>query len=210
MDLTSVMSELQSSGTKTTARVASVARLKRIRDKIGTDQDLAVELWETGSDDARSLAMLIADPDELTPSVATQWMKDVDDNVRAAEVAQVVAQSAVGSAKMRQWRKQKSEFARATGYEILISMLADDPDAVEELECKRVLKDIQMEIHRSPVQAQCVMAQAVVAIGLYKEELGDEALETAEEIESVDSFTVKVEGRKTTMREALSAAATSR
>lgn len=209
MDLASVMSELQSSGTKTTARVASAARLQKIRDKIGTDQDLAVELWETGSDDARSLAMLIADPDELTPSVATQWMKDVDDNVRAAEVAQVVAQSPVGSAKMRQWRKQKSEFARATGYEILISMLIDDPDAVEELECKRVLKDIQMEIHRSPVQAQSVMAQAVVSIGIYKEELSEEALETAEEIEAVEAFSIKVDGRKSTMCDALSAAAAS-
>lgn len=209
MDLASVMSELQSSGTKTTARVASAARLQKIRDKIGTDQDLAVELWETGSDDARSLAMMIADPDELTPAVATQWMKDVDDNVRAAEVANVVAQSPVGPAKMRQWRKQKSEFARATGYEILISMLIDDPDAVEELECKRVLKDIQMEIHRSPVQAQGVMAQAVVSIGIHKEELSEEALETAEEIEAVESFSIKVDGRKSTMRDALSAAAAS-
>ena len=209
MDLTSVMSELQSSGTKTTARVASAARLRKIRDKVGTDQDLAVELWETGSDDARSLAMLIADPDDLTPSVATQWMKDVDDNVRAAEVANVVAQSPVGPAKMRPWRKQKSEFARATGYEILISMLIDDPDAVEELECKRVLKDIQMEIHRSPVQAQGVMAQAVVSIGIYKEELAEEALEAAEEIEAVETFSIKVDGRKSTMRDALSAAAAS-
>ena len=209
MDLASVMSELQSSGTKTTARVASAARLRKIRDKVGTDQDLAVELWETGSDDARSLAMLIADPDDLTPSVATQWMKDVDDNVRAAEVANVVAQSPVGPAKMRQWRKQKSEFARATGYEILISMLIDDPDAVEELECKRVLKDIQMEIHRSPVQAQGVMAQAVVSIGIYKEELTEEALEAAEEIEAVETFSIKVDGRKSTMRDALSAAAAS-
>ncbi len=209
MDLASVMSELQSSGTKTTARVASAARLRKIRDKVGTDQDLAVELWETGSDDARSLAMLIADPDDLTPSVATQWMKDVDDNVRAAEVANVVAQSPVGPAKMRQWRKQKSEFARATGYEILISMLIDDPDAVEELECKRVLKDIQMEIHRSPVQAQGVMAQAVVSIGIYKEELAEEALEAAEEIEAVETFSIKVDGRKSTMRDALSAAAAS-
>lgn len=209
MDLASVMSELQSSGTKTTARVASAARLQKVRDKIGIDQDLAVELWETGSDDARTLAMMIADPEELTPAVATQWMKDVDDNVRAAEVANVVAQSPVGPAKMRQWRKQKSEFARATGYEILISMLIDDPDAVEELECKRVLKDIQMEIHRSPVQAQSVMAQAVVSIGIYKEELAEEALEAAEEIEAVESFPIKVDGRKSTMRDALSAAAAS-
>lgn len=209
MDLASVMSELQSSGTKTTARMASAARLQKIRDKIGSDQDLAVQLWETGNDDARSLAMLIADPEELTPAVATQWMKDVDDNVRAAEVAQVVAQSPVGPAKMRQWRKQKSEFARATGYEILISMLIDDPDAVEDLECKRVLKDIQMEIHRSPVQAQSVMAQAVVSIGVYKEELSEEALEAAEEIEAVEPFGIKIEGRKSTMCNALSAAAAS-
>ena len=80
---------------------------------------------------------------------------------------------------------------------------------MEDLECKRVLKDIQMEIHRSPVQAQSVMAQAVVSIGVYKEELSEEALEAAEEIEAVEPFGIKIEGRKSTMCNALSAAAAS-
>ena len=86
---------------------------------------------------------------------------------------------------MRQWRKQKSEYARTTGYKILCQMLQDDPESVDEMECGRILRDIEMEIHRSPNRARHAMVMAVISIGIYKEEIRDEALETGERIGDV-------------------------
>jgi len=198
MDFDSVMAELKAKGTEQNVKVykrhgagenvfgVSAADLKKLKKKIKTDHDLAVELWESGNSDARSLATMIADPDEMSPTLATQWMKDVDYYLHGAEVASVVALSEAGLSKMRQWRKQKSEYARATGYSILSDMLKDDPDSIEENECLRILKEIETEIHRSPNRAKHAMVLAVIAIGVYKDEIRDEALEAGERIGEVE------------------------
>ena len=198
MDLDSVMTELKSKGTAQNTKVyklqgagddvfgVSSAELQKLKKKIRVDHGLAVQLWETGNSDARSLATMIADPEEVTPTLATQWMKDVDYYLHGNEVAEVVAQSEAGLSKMRQWRKQKSEYARATGYAILTCMLEEDPDSVEELECSRVLKDVVAEIHRSPNRAKHAMVMAVIATGIYKDDLTDEALEAGEAIGEVE------------------------
>lgn len=198
MDLESVMAQLKAKGTAQNTKIykrqgagddvfgVSFAELDKLKKKIRVDHGLAMQLWETGNSDARSLATRIADPDEVTPTLATQWMKDVDYYLHGNEVAEVVAQSEAGMSKMRQWRKQKSEYARATGYAILTCMLEDDADSVEELECVRVLKDVVAEIHRSPNRAKHAMVMAVIAIGIHKEELRDEALEAGEAIGEVE------------------------
>lgn len=198
MNLDAVMAELKAKGTvqnKKTYKLhgaggdvfgVSTAELQKLKKKIRIDNDLAMELWETGNSDARSLATMIIDPDEMTPTLATQWMKDVDYYLHGNEVAEVVARSTAGLSKMRQWRKQKSEYARATGYAILTTMLEDDPDSIDEPECCRILKDIVAEIHRSPNRARHAMVMAVIAIGVHKEDLLDEAIEAGEAIGEVE------------------------
>lgn len=197
MDLDSVMSSLQKLGTAKNIDAykrqgsgndvfgVSDANLRKLQKKIGSGHSLALELWNTGNTDARSLATMLADPDELTPSDATQWMKEVTYPPHEKEVAGVVAKTSFGLAKMRQWRKQKSEYARTTGYAILTCMLHDDPDSVEEIECERVLKDVEAEVHRSPNRARHAMVMAVISIGICKPELRNEALEAGQRIGDV-------------------------
>lgn len=199
MNLTSVMSQLKGLGTSQQARACqlqgagddvygvSMADLRKLTKQIGEDHELAVQLWQTGNTDARLLATMIADPEQLTPAEATQWMKDVTYPPHGEGVAGVVARAPFGLSKMRQWRKQKSEYARTTGYEILASILEDDPDSVEETEGRRILKDIAAEIRRSPGRARHAMVMAVIAIGTCKPELREAALETGDLIGDLQS-----------------------
>lgn len=197
MDLSSVMSELESLGTAQNIRTykrhgsddnvfgVSYANLRKLRKKLGADHALALSLWDTGNTDARSLATMMANPEKLTAAIATKWMKDVTYPPHAAEVAAVMAHSSCGIAKMRQWRKQKSEYARTIGYCILACLLKEDADSVDEAECLRVIREIEMEVHRSPNQARHAMVMALIAIGIYKPELTDEAIEAGERIGDV-------------------------
>lgn len=198
MDFQSVMTQLESLGTEQNVKIykrhgagdavfgVSYANLKLLKKKIGVNHQLAIELWNSGNSDARSLAMMLASADELTPSVATQWMKEVTYPPHATEIAGVIARSACGLAKMRQWRKQKSEFARTVGYSILNHVLKDDPDAIDDSECARILKEIEAEIHRSPNSARYAMVMSVICIGIYKTDLSDDAMEAGERIGDVD------------------------
>ena len=109
MDLTAVMSQLESLGTSQAVKTykrhgagddvfgVSYADLKKLKKSIGPNHDLALELWQTGNVDARSLATMVADPDEFTPAHATQWMKDVTYPPHGAEVAAVIAESNFGN-----------------------------------------------------------------------------------------------------------------
>ena len=198
MELADVLSRLESLGTEQNVRIyrrhgagdnvygVSFADLKKLKKQLGVNHVLALALWDSGNSDARSLAMMIVDPSKVTPAIATKWMKEISYGLHSGEVAGVLAHSPCGSSKMRQWRTQKSEYARATGYSILSHLLKDDADSVDDMECRRVLKEVEMEIHRSPNQARHAMVMAVISIGVYKPELRDEAIEAGERIGDVD------------------------
>ncbi len=50
--------------------------LRDLAKKIGRNHKLAVELWKTGRHEARILCSMIADPDEITPSLMNKWARD--------------------------------------------------------------------------------------------------------------------------------------
>lgn len=156
------------------------AELRHLSRRIGVDHSLALQLWQTQQLNAQILATLIADPAEMRPGDATEWMKSIRSLAHQAAVAKVLARTPFGIAKMRQWRKQKSESARATGYRILVSLLGDDADSVDDPECERILRDIVAEIHRSPNGARYAMVLAVIAIGIHKPDLREAALQAGE------------------------------
>ena len=52
--------------------------IKSIAKKIGKDHKLALELWETGYLEARSIALFIADPNMVTKSLMNKWVRDFD------------------------------------------------------------------------------------------------------------------------------------
>jgi 3-methyladenine DNA glycosylase AlkD len=55
-----------------------MAAMKAIGKAIGIDHALALELWETGIYEARTVAGLIADPAELTAEQMDLWAHDFD------------------------------------------------------------------------------------------------------------------------------------
>ena len=82
MTKTEVMKELRATGSAQTRKIirrhgaegdtfgVSYAFLGKMKRKIKTDQRLAEQLWATGNVDARVLATLICDPEQLTATKA--------------------------------------------------------------------------------------------------------------------------------------------
>ena len=53
-------------------------RLLQIAKTTGTDHTLALELWSHGSYEARTLAAMIDDPEQVSPDQMQQWCEDFD------------------------------------------------------------------------------------------------------------------------------------
>ena len=54
----------------------NVPTVRAIAKRIGKDQTLAEELWETGVHEARWLASMVADPNKITRSTMDRWTRD--------------------------------------------------------------------------------------------------------------------------------------
>ena len=48
--------------------------LTKLKKKLGTDHELAAELWETGNSDAMTLALMIADPKKMKSGDIDRWL----------------------------------------------------------------------------------------------------------------------------------------
>ena len=163
----------------------SFANLKPLAKKIKEDHELALQLWDSGNVDARTLATMVVDNGAMDGALAQRWVKDVDYYLLADCVAGVVAKSPVAEAKMKAWMKSKKQYIRQSGYSVLASSLVNGVD-VSVSDCRQYLKTIEKEIHASANRAKHAMNMALIAIGIYKSALTKPAMAAAKRIGKVD------------------------
>lgn len=164
----------------------SFANLGKLVKKIKVDHELAHGLWETGNSDARTLALMIADPKKLTAAEAEKWLKESTYRGLVGYLATVVARSPHANRLRDKWMKSKQESPRQTGYCVLCCQLRDAPETVDLDYCRTLLVTIEEQIHDSPNMARYQMNSAVMSIGISIPELRDEAIATAKRIGKVD------------------------
>ena len=197
LTLKEVMEELKHQGTSQNVKVyrrhgargdlygVSFANLKALKKKIKIDQALAESLWETGNIDARMLATMVADPKNITPETAEKWMKDIDYYVLADSFAGLIARTNMARDKIMTWVKSGDEYVRQAGYSTLASALKEGAGLSDE-DCLDMLQRIEREIHSSPNRARHAMNNAVIAIGVFRPELSEQAVSAATGIGRVE------------------------
>lgn len=163
----------------------SFADLGAMKKKIKIDHSLALELWKSGNVDARTLATMIADPDRFTGGELDSWVGQVDYYLLADLLAGLVASTALAESRMTKWMKSKKEFVRQCGYAVLASSLKNN-SGISNADCETILATIEREIHSSPNRARHSMNGAISAIGIFRPELADIAIETAVRIGKVE------------------------
>ena len=198
MTLAEVMKELKALGTAQNVKVyrrhgagddvfgVSSASLGVLHKKIRTDHALADALWKTGNWDARTLATLIANPQEFTTKSADSWVREIRSRALAGLLAAPIARSRVAHEKLEVWTASDEEHVRQCGYNVLGAMLRCDPASISDGECRGWIGRIEKEVHGSPNQARHAMNMALIAIGIYKPSLRDEAIRAGRRIGPVE------------------------
>ena len=163
----------------------SFANLGQLKQKIKTDHELAFELWETGNVDARTLATMIVDKRRFTSENADAWLNDTSYYMLVDLLAEVVAGSPCCNEKMQEWMQSGEEPRKQCGYAVLCSLMKNGGD-VDSDECRTILENIEASIHASPNRARHAMNMAMIAIGIYKKELTEVAIEHASRVGKVE------------------------
>ncbi len=164
----------------------SFANFDKLKKQIKTDHTLAEQLWKTGNSDARTLAIMIADPDEFSASSADAWLTEISYDLLADLFAGLIARSPPANRKWKKWSRSRKEYARQCGYGVVCSMLKNDSNSLSDEECKAILETIESEIRTSPNRARHAMYMTVIAIGVYKSLLRKSAIQTARMMGKVD------------------------
>jgi len=197
------MSQLKSMGTAQNVKVyrrhgavgklfgVSFANLGKLKKQLRTNQALAERLWKTANVDARTLALMIADPEELKASVLDGWLRDIRYPLLAGMLADVVAQSRFADSRLIKWCKSPNEITRTAGYSLVCSVFKAAEKSklaaqyLDDAACKKILATIEAEIHGSRNQARQAMNGALIAIGIYRPRLTALAKKTAKRIGKV-------------------------
>jgi 3-methyladenine DNA glycosylase AlkD len=121
----------------------SVAVLQKYAKTIGTDHDLALKLWKSGSLDARILASFLGDPRQVTPAMMDAWCRDFD-NWGTTDTAcfKLFDQSPHAWKMAPKWVKAKGEFQKRAGF-VLMACLAQHDKAAPDAKFRKFLPMIE-------------------------------------------------------------------
>ena len=159
--LQDVMAQLQLAGTAQNRKVyarhgaaepmfgVSYKDLGRIVKPLGTDQSLAVDLWDSGNHDARVLALRIADAAAMTKTRARRWLRDVDNYILAEALGGLLAQSPHARELSDEWRDSPREWPASVGW-FIVTCTAEQTDVWSTSELRDLVTQIESEIDERP------------------------------------------------------------
>lgn len=199
MNSTEVMQELESLATTHTRKRyvsngaveplfgVATGKMKPMSKVIGTDQELAEELYATNNFDAMYFAGVIAEPNKMTEEDYDRWIDAayfhmLSDNVVAvtlseADIAQVVADK---------WIKSDEELRKSGGWSTYCWLLGSRKDEeFSEEKIADMLDYVKNNIHNEPPHAQEAMNNFVYTVGTSFKPLHEKAVEIGTEIGTV-------------------------
>lgn len=160
----------------------SMANMKILAKKIGTDHDLAIVLWDTGWYEARMLASMIDDPAEVTTLQMDKWCADFDNwGICDTVCFNLFDRTAHAWKKLPQWSKLGGEFQKRTAFALLWSLTVHDKKA-EDSQFIKGLSLIEREANDERHFVKKSVNMALRAIGKRNLALNEAAKNTAQRL----------------------------
>jgi 3-methyladenine DNA glycosylase AlkD len=198
--VTKVMSALKAKGSEQTRKIfarhgasgdmfgVKVADMKVIAKTIKGEQDLAMELYDTGNYDAMYLAGMVADGTQMTKRQLQSWAtKSGWQMISEYTVPWVASESDHGPALATKWIDAKKEHVAAAGWNTWSALITTRPDDELDLDhAADLLARIEEQLDGSPERVKYCMNGFVIAVGAYCKPLAKQAKATAKRLGKVE------------------------
>jgi 3-methyladenine DNA glycosylase AlkD len=113
---------------------ASVPKLRTLAREVGRDHLLALKLWETGLHDARLLASMVDDPEQVTIDQMDKWVGDFDSwDVVDGSCGNLFDKTPFAVVEAREWCKREEEFVKRAGFVLMAELAVHDKHAKDKL-----------------------------------------------------------------------------
>lgn len=171
------------------AHGVSVSQLREFaKREIGrNDHELAAELWTSGIHEARTLAVLIDDPRQVTEAQMNRWVRDFDSwDVCDGACSVLFDKTPFAYDKTREWSDREEEFVRRAAFALMAALAVHDKRADDEafLQFLPFIKNASLDERNFVKKA---VNWALRQIGKRNSRLNTAAVAAAQEIGGLDS-----------------------
>ena len=165
----------------------SIPNLRKIAKELGTDHQLAQELWSSGVHEAKILASMIDDPEEVTEVQMERWVKGFDSwDVCDQCCSNLFDKTALAYQKAIEWSAREEEFVKRAGFVLMATLAVHDKKA-EDRAFLQFLPVIKRESTDARNFVKKALNWALRQIGKRNIVLNTKAIETAKEIRELET-----------------------
>lgn len=196
----SILSALKKAGTEQTRKTfarhgapdnafgVKVADLKVIARTIKGEQQLALDLYDTGNPDAQYLAGLVVAGDQMSKKQLESWAKTASwQMISEYVVAWAASESKHGHSLALKWIRSKNSAVASSGWCTYSGLLAIRPDdELDATEIKALLKQVERDLKSTTDRVRYTMNGFVISVGAYCAPLLKQAKSTAKKLGKVE------------------------
>ena len=173
----------------------SIKTLRQMARKYRSDHQLALELWKSQIHEARLLAVLIDDPQQLTEQQMEEWVNDIQSWDLCDQACSNLFDKWPGAyQKARQWATRKEEFVKRAGFVLMAALSVHDKKAPDEY-LTQFFPDIEREATDSRNFVKKAVNWALRAIGKRNTPLNHQATELSRKLSESNDKTASWVGR---------------
>lgn len=109
-----------------------VTALRKLAREIGRDHKLAAALWKSGVHEARMLATMVEEPDEVTRAQAERWAKDFSSwDIVDGACGNLLDKTPFKWDLAREWARRDEEFVKRAGFALVAWSAVHDKKATD-------------------------------------------------------------------------------
>ncbi len=165
----------------------SIPNLRKLAKEIGVNHNLAQQLWTSDIRETRILASMIGDPKMVTEEQMEEWVKDFDYwEICDQCCMNLFEKTEFAYQKCVEWSSREEEFVKRAGF-VLMACLAVSDKKADDKEFERFFPIIKREADDNRNFVKKAVNWALRQIGKRNLNLNREAIETAKEIQKMDS-----------------------
>lgn len=165
----------------------SIPTLRKMAKETGKDHFLAQELWASRIHEARILAGFVDDPKLVTAEQMENWVKDFDSwDICDQVCSNLFDRTPFAHKKAIEWSNREEEFVKRAGFVLMAALSVQDKRAVDD-EFLIFLPIIKREATDERNYVKKAVNWALRQIGKRNSTLNKKAIETAKEIQKLDS-----------------------
>lgn len=165
----------------------SVPDMRKIAKDAGKNHQLALDLWDTGVPEAMIVAGMVAEAEELTEEQMEDWVVDINSWDICDQVCMnLFEKTPLAEKKIYEWSGREEEFVKRAAYALIACLAWHNKDAGDD----EFTKYFPLILAGSTDERNFVKKAvnwALRNIGKRNQALNEAAIETANEIQELDS-----------------------